>query len=374
MKIINGTLFCEDRTLKKGEVFCDGDIIAEKDNNDAQIIDASGCIVAPGFVDIHIHGARGTDFCEGTKAANDNIASYLASVGVTSYCGTTMAFDKDKLVDMMRVASDIMDNPEDNHAVMRGINLEGPFAAVAKKGAMDVTQLKGIDIPFLDRVMEASGNRIKLVDVAPELDGATELIKHAAATTTVSLAHTAADYDTAKAGFEAGATHVTHLYNAMMGLSHREPGLVGAARDFTQHAELICDGIHIHPAAIRAAFDMFGVRLCLISDAMMACGMPNGEYELGGQQVFVEDGRATLANGTLAGSATAQTECFRRAVKLFGIPLETALTCCTESPAKAIREYDRIGSIAPGKRADFTLLDSKTLEVKGCIIGGKVVF
>jgi len=161
----------------------------------------------------------------------------------------------------------------------------------------------------------------------------------------------------------------------MAPFSHRAPGLIGAAMDFAEHAELISDGIHCHPAAVRAAFKLLGEdRICLISDAMMACGMPNGEYELGGQQVTVKDGLATLESGTIAGSATPLTECFRRAVKEFGIPLVSALKAATRNPAVAIGMEEELGSIAPGKRADFTILDEETLTVRHCIIGGEIVF
>ena len=374
MLIKNGLVFCEDFALREGDVYTEFDRISEPQNQ-PEVLDATGCIVAPGFIDIHIHGANGTDFCDSTREAHANIARYLASVGVTSYLGTTMAMQKPVLLNMVRSANEFMDNPVENGAVMRGINLEGPFAAVEKKGAMDPNNLIDPDYDLFVELNEASGGRIRLNDVAPEKPGALDLIERTSDICVVSLHHTSADYELAKEAFMRGASHVTHLYNAMNGFSHRAPGLIGAANDFASSVELISDGHHVHPAAVRVAFSIFGEdRVCLISDAMMACGMPNGEYELGGQKVTVTDGLATLASGTIAGSATPLTESFRRAVVEFGIPVESALRAATANPARVLAMEDEIGSIAVGKRADLTLLDAETLEVRHVVLGGKLLF
>ena len=374
MLIKNGLVFGEDFSLYDGNVYTELDRIS-KPHFDAEVFDASGCIVAPGFIDIHIHGAAGTDFCDSTRDAHINIARYLASVGITSYLGTTMAMKKPVLLNMVRSASEFMDNPIEDGAVMRGINLEGPFAAVEKKGAMDPNNLIDPDYDLFVELNEACGGRIRLNDVAPEKPGALDFIERTSEVCVVSLHHTSADYELAKEAFARGASHVTHLYNAMNGFSHRAPGLIGAAADFASTVELIADGHHVHPAAVRVAFNIFGEdRVCLISDAMMACGMPNGEYELGGQKVTVKDGLATLASGTIAGSATPLTESFRRAVVEYGIPVESALRAATANPAQVLGMEDEIGSIAVGKRADLVLLDAETLEVRHCVLGGKLLF
>jgi N-acetylglucosamine-6-phosphate deacetylase len=374
MLIKNGFVFCEDFALREEDVYTEFDRISEP-NDQPEVLDATGCIVAPGFIDIHIHGANGTDFCDSTHDAHANIARYLASVGVTSYLGTTMAMKKPVLLEMVRSANEFMDNPVEDGAVMRGINLEGPFASLEKKGAMDPNNLIDPDYDLFVELNEASGGRIRLNDVAPEKPGALDLIARTSEICVVSLHHTSADYELAKEAFLVGASHVTHLYNAMNGFSHRAPGLIGAAADFASSVELIADGHHVHPAAVRIAFSIFGEdRVCLISDAMMACGMPDGDYELGGQKVTVKDGLATLASGTIAGSATPLTESFRRAVVEFGIPVESALRAATANPARVLGMQDEIGSIAVGKRADLTLLDAETLEVRHCVLGGKLLF
>ncbi len=230
------------------------------------------------------------------------------------------------------------------------------------------------EISFVDKLNALCGGRLIFADVAPELPDAMQFIRVAAEKYVVSIAHTNADYDTAADAFRNGASHVTHLYNAMSPFDHRLPGVPGAAIDFAEDVELISDGTHVHPAVIRATFRMFGEdRVCLISDAMRACGMPDGEYDLGGQTVHVMEGRATLRNGTIAGSITPLSECFRRAVKCFSVPLEAALKAVTINPARAAGLQDLTGSISTGKRADLTFLDQDTLEVRGCMIGGQMV-
>lgn len=374
MIIKNGLVFCDDFVLREMDICTESDRIT-KVHNQPESLDASGCIVAPGFIDIHIHGANGADFCDSKRDSHETMARYLASVGVTSYIGTSMALKKPVLLEIFRTAGEFMDHPIEDGATMRGINLEGLFAAVKKKGAMDPNNLIDPDYAFFLELNEASGGRIRINDVAPELPGALDFIARTSEICVVSIHHSDADYELAKEAFMAGASHVTHLYNAMSSFSHRSPGIIGAAADFASSVELISDGHHVHPAAVRVAFNIFGEdRICLISDAMRACGMPNGDYDLGGQKVTVLDGLATLESGTIAGSATPLTESFRRAVVEFGIPLESALRASTANPARVLGMEDEIGSITNGKRADLTLLDKDTLEVRHCMVGGKLLF
>lgn len=335
-------------------------------------LDAAGKYVTPGFVDIHIHGAAGSDFCDGMDGSDKYVRAmqkYLGSQGVTSFLGTTMAFSEEILDRVFDTARPIF-GQEGYGAVLRGVNMEGPFFNKAKKGAQAEEYIIDPDWEMFQRLWERSGHNIRLVDVAPELPGALEFAQKASKLCTVSIAHTCATYEEATAAFANGFTHTTHLFNAMPAFTHRAPGVVGAASDFAEHIEMICDGIHLNPSVVRAVFNMFGPdRVCVISDAMQACGMPNGEYSLGGQKVFMTDGLATLADGTIAGSATCQAEGFRRAVK-FGVPLESALKAATINPAKAAGLFDEVGSIAVGKRADVLVLGAD-LHPEHIFIGGK---
>ena len=335
-------------------------------------LDAAGKYVTPGFVDIHIHGAAGSDFCDGMDGSDKYVRAmqkYLGSQGVTSFLGTTMAFSEEILDRIFDTARPIF-GQEGYGAILRGVNMEGPFFNKAKKGAQAEEYIIDPDWEMFQRLWERSGHNIRLVDVAPELPGALEFAQKASKLCTVSVAHTCATYEEATAAFANGFTHTTHLFNAMPAFTHRAPGVVGAASDFAEHIEMICDGIHLNPSVVRAVFNMFGPdRVCIISDAMQACGMPNGEYSLGGQKVFMTDGLATLADGTIAGSATCQAEGFRRAVK-FGVPLESALKAATINPARAAGLFDEVGSIAVGKRADVLVLGAD-LHPEHIFIGGK---
>ena len=335
-------------------------------------LDAAGKYVTPGFVDIHIHGAAGSDFCDGMDGSDKYVRAmqkYLGSQGVTSFLGTTMAFSE-KILDRIFDTARPIFGQEGYGAVLRGVNMEGPFFNKAKKGAQAEEYIIDPDWEMFQRLWERSGHNIHLVDVAPELPGALEFAQKASKLCTVSIAHTCATYEEATAAFANGFTHTTHLFNAMPAFTHRAPGVVGAASDFAEHIEMICDGIHLNPSVVRAVFNMFGPdRVCIISNAMQACGMPNGEYSLGGQKVFMTDGLATLADGTIAGSATCQAEGFRRAVK-FGVPLESALKAATINPAKAAGLFDEVGSIAVGKRADVLVLGAD-LHPEHIFIGGK---
>lgn len=371
--IKNAKVFAGDR-FSEDTVVIEGDRIAQlgKVEADGEIIDAKGAYIVPGFIDIHIHGAGGHDFCDGTAEAFNSIGTYLASRGVTGFLGTSMAYTEELLGEIFTAAREYMAEQSGEVSVMHGINMEGPFFSKKKKGAQSEKYLFDPDYSMFGRLNELSGRAVKLVDLAPELPGAMDFIEKASETTVVSLAHTEADYDTAMEAYRRGASHLTHLFNAMPPLNHRNPGVIGAAADAAEAAELICDGIHVHPAAVRAAFKLFGrERICLISDAMRACGMPDGEYELGGQPVFVSEGKAILSDGTIAGSSTVLSECVRRAIS-FGIPPEDAIYCATVTPAKRVGLWGDLGSIEPGKYADIVFLDDE-YTVSKIMLRGKIV-
>ncbi len=375
MIIKDANIFTQDNQFVKGSVVVENGrfvSIAEQPEHTGEVmevIEAKGLYMIPGLVDIHFHGCMGADMCDGTKEALDVITQYEASVGVTSVCPATMTIPKDELSAVMKNAGAYAYH---GGAHLVGINMEGPFISPAKKGAQAAENIMHCDYEYFSQLQDAAGGLIKLVDIAPEEAGAMEFIDKVKGTVVVSLAHTASDYDTAMEAIAHGASHATHLYNAMPPLNHRNPGVIGAVRDSDScHVELICDGVHIHPSVIRATFAMFGAqRMILISDSMRATGLDDGEYTLGGQPVTVKGNLATLHDGTIAGSATNLMDCMRFVVKHAGLPLETAVMCATANPAKEIGIFDEVGSIAVGKKADFVLLD-QDLNLAGVYIDGK---
>lgn len=331
--------------------------------------DCTGFTLLPGFLDVHSHGCMGCDWSRPNKEEYRKMTREYARTGVTSLLATTMSLPGETLVGIMETIHAFMQE-EPTGAYLQGINMEGPFFSKAKKGAQAEENIIDPDNNLFGRLFAASGNSIRLCDVAPELPGALEFIRQNAPRTTISMAHTAATYEEAMAGIAAGVSHTTHLYNAMTPMTHRAPGVVGAVYDSNVFAELISDGIHVAPAMVRLTFRILGSnRMVLVSDSMEACGMKNGQYELGGQAVNVTDGLATLHDGTIAGSATNQFECCRRAIS-FGVPAEDAIKGATYNPAKSIGVLDQVGTIETGKIADLVITDSE-YNVKRVFIRGK---
>ncbi len=375
LTIKNGLIFTETAEFVKADVVCDGgkivEILKPGTKTNEQAIDAEGKYILPGLIDIHTHGSMGSDFCDAEKQGLQKMSDYLAQCGVVGFCGTTMAYDEEILNNIIDTYNQFTKENTEG-AKLLGINMEGPFFNKEKKGAQAEKYIVSPDIEMFNRLYERSGETIKLIDIAPETQGAIEFIQNAGKKCVVSIAHTTADYDTCIEAFENGATHVTHIFNAMPAFNHRKPGVVGAAFDKAKFVEVISDGIHLHPAVIRSLFSWFGAeRICLISDSMRACGMPNGEYTLGGQKVFMKDKLATLEDGTIAGSAVNLYECFTRAVS-FGITLENALRAATINPATAIGIFDKTGSITKGKCANIVIAD-KELNIENVIINGKKI-
>ncbi len=366
MIIKGGKVFQEDGSFLEQAIYINDHRLVDKAEyqDDGEVIDAEGLLVLPGLVDIHSHGAAGEDFSDGNPEGLKKILQYEKRCGITSYCPTSMTFPKERL---RQIFASIKGAQTEDGATVVGINMEGPFLDPAKKGAHVEKWIAAPDVAFVRELNQDADGLVRLVTLAPNMDGAEEFIKEMHEEVCISLGHTAADYDCASRAMKFGAHHVTHLYNAMQPFGHRAPGLIGAAMDDPEcMVELICDGYHIHPSAIRAAFRMFGPeRVILISDSMRATGMENGTYELGGQEVTVKDRKAVLKDGTLAGSATNLYGCMCKAVE-FGIPLEQAIMAATANPARSIGIFDRVGSIRIGKQADL-LLVSENLELKRVI-------
>lgn len=364
MLLIHANYLDEDFRLVQGDIEIEGGKILRvgkdlpRKEEDLAVDCAGSYTVVPGFVDVHIHGCAGADTCDATREALEAMAAFLLAHGVTSFCPTTMTTSRETIQAALLAAKDMMDHPMEGGARVVGVNMEGPFIAKERKGAQKEEDILPPDFPLFQQFYEESGGIVRLVDVAPEQPGGLEFVEKASQLCTVSIAHTTADYDQAKAAFDKGVTHATHLFNAMSGLHHRKPGVVGAVFDDSRvRGELICDGFHIHPAVLRAAFRLLGDRALIVSDSMRANGMPEGEaFDLGGQMVTVHQGKALLPDGTIAGSVTNLHQEIKNLVS-FGVPFEQAVKAATLLPARAIGLDGEIGSIAPGKRADLVVLD-----------------
>lgn len=374
MKIIkNGSVFTEKFIFENKDIaISDGKIIEIADwgclNTDvskAEVIDVAGMMIIPGLVDIHFHGCVGYDFCDGTEEAISNMAAYEKSKGIVAICPATMTLSRNQLIAICNNAGNYETKDSEKEAKLRGINLEGPFISKNRLGAQNPKYVHNADIKFLQELIKAAGGLPKLITVAPETEGAMDFIRQMKDEIRISIGHTMADYDVAVMAYKEGAKHATHLYNAMPGMTHREPGVVAAARDSRDvTVEIICDGIHIHPAVVRATFEMFGDnRVILISDSMRACGMPDGEYELGGLPVIKKGSEARLETGELAGSVTNLYDCMVNAIR-FGVPKEKAIKAATYNPAKAIGIEKEYGTINKGNSADILLIDEKWNLIK----------
>ncbi|MDD6160013.1 MAG: N-acetylglucosamine-6-phosphate deacetylase, partial [Oscillospiraceae bacterium] len=332
-----------------------------------------GCYVIPGLVDVHFHGCVGEDFSDASPEGLQRIADYELSEGVTYICPAGMTLPEDQLTAVCRnTAAHRAKHPGGAEVV--GLHLEGPFFCHAKRGAQNADYLHAPDVPMLRRLQEAAEGCVRMVSVAPEEPGGIDFVREAAGMgITVSVGHTVADYETASAAFRAGATHVTHLYNGMPSIHHRAPAVIGAAFDAPGvQPELICDGIHIHGSVVRMTFQIFGAeRMILISDSLRATGMPEGQYDLGGQKIEVHGNRATIVGHpeTLAGSVTSLMGCLRHAVA-FGIPLKDAVRAATYNPARSIGIDDRAGTLDVGKEASFVLLNKEDLSIRAIVFKG----
>ena len=368
MLLKNGYVFINGE-FTKTDVLCTNGLIAKLGTNlkGDKAIDCAGCYVIPGLVEIHSHGCVGEDFSTSDVNGISKMCRYYAQNGITSVLATTMTQSKElsrQAAKNIRQCCGL-----DNHrAKILGIHMEGPFLGKDKKGAHDEKYLMKIDQEFFDELDELSGNNIKLVSIDPCLEGAIDFVKEYKSDKIISIAHTNATYDIATEAMQSGARHITHLFNAMNPLHHREPGVIGAALEQPCFTEIICDGIHLHPAIIRFLFQSIPQKVVLISDSMMAAGLNDGIYQLGGLLVTVQHKKAALSDGTIAGSAINLYQAMRLAIQ-FGVKPEAAILSATYLPAKSIRKEKQIGCIEVGRKADILVLN-KDYSIKTVLIGG----
>ncbi len=358
----------------RADVKTEGEKISEiGDFSSEDGIDLTGLVVMPGLIDMHIHGCGGADTGDATPEALETMSQTLVKNGVTSFCPASMTLSFEELTKIFANIDAMKDKV--GGAYIHGANMEGPYIAMSKKGAQNPLYVRNPDKEEFKKLYEGCNGAIRVVDIAPECDGGDEFIKEIQPICPVSIAHTDAGYDEAVHAIELGVRHITHLFNAQSGLHHRKPGVVGAAFDVGRangvRAELICDGFHIHPATLRIAFREMGEDgTVIISDSMKAAGCPDGDYDLGGQPVYVRDGKALLADGTIAASTSNVYKELKNVIS-FGIPEKQAVKSATINPARAIRVDDRTGSIEKGKFADILVVD-KDYNIKLVIVKGEI--
>jgi N-acetylglucosamine-6-phosphate deacetylase len=380
--IENGMVITPSKTIEKGVVvFEDGKITAVGQRNcvkvpkSAKVIDASGKIVAPGFVDIHVHGGKGRDVVDASYEAVKEIAKFVVSHGTTSFVPTTISAPRPDLLRAVKAVKTAMEKGTDGAEIL-GAHLEGPYINLEKRGAHEANYVRLPSIGEFEEIWEASNHAVKIVTLAPELDGSKMLIQKLRELGIVaSIGHSNATYIQAVDAIKQGVRHVTHMFNRMSGFDSREPGVVGAVLVHDElTAEIICDNIHVHPAAMNLLTRVKGSeRVVLITDAIRAAGMPNGEYTLGKQRVIVKDGVSRLESGDLAGSTLTMDRAVRNMMKLVGTPLHTAVKMATINSAKVIDVDENKGSLEPGKDADIVIIDDE-INVYMTIVKGNIVY
>lgn len=371
MILKNCTFYNEVFEKEFGDIKIQNGVIKEIGYFNEDGVDMNGKIILPGFVDIHIHGGNGGDFCDCDKSSLDKITSYLAKRGVTSCLATTMTLPVDRLVKIAEFTADYAKNQVTGSKIM-GINLEGPYISMAKKGAQNGDFVAAGNAQDVKKIYDESGGMVKIITVAPEAFESDEFIKKVSEFCTVSIGHSSADADECAKAVDCGVSHATHLYNAMTPMTHRNAGIVGTVLDREKvTCELICDTEHVCPVVLRNTFKILGQdRAVAISDSMRGAGLGTGEFELGGQTVYVKDGYkvAKLEDGTIAASITNLFVEFKNLLEI-GIDFKTALKACTINPARVIKEDDKIGSVAVNKCADLIVCD-ENLNIEEVYIDG----
>ena len=368
MRFKNVALFGENFKFSYTDVCVENGVFS--DSSDGEVIDCDGLMMLPGFVDIHTHGAIGYEAKDGSFGALEALSRFEAEHGITAFLPTTSTQSVEELKTAVKAIAEA--KMLVSGAKIGGIHMEGPYFSMKYKGAQNPEYIRYPNADEFFEINKSSGYLVKLISIAPENEGAEEFIKAVKGQVKVAAGHTDADYDTMVKAIGFGVTHLTHSFNAMRGLHHRNPGAIGAAIDSDIFCELICDGMHVHPAMVRLFYKAVGAeRLVLISDSLRSAYLPDGEYDSCGLKIFVKDGKATLEDGTIAGSSSTLFDCFRQAVS-FGIPLEDAVRAATYNPAKAVGIDNEYGVIKNGRSADFILIDD-FLNLKAVYVNGKKI-
>jgi len=376
--VIKGNVLTPREQIGGGSVVVEDGRIAEVSEGKApqgRVLDFEGCYVVPGFVDIHVHGGAGEDVMDASDGGLDRLSLFLAAGGVTSFLATTNTDSQERTLKAVREIGEAAKRGTKG-ARLLGLHMEGPYISMERSGAQNRAHIR---LPALDELGQASleaGGSLRMVTLAPEVDGALEAVRWLASRGIVPAAgHTDATYDETRAGIEAGIRHASHLFNGMRSLHHREPGLVGAALDDERvTVELIADCYHIHPAVLRIVARLKGTaRTALVSDSIAAAGLPDGDYSLGGMKVAVRHGKSLLESGTLAGSTIRLCDAVRNMVKKADVPLREAVEMASTTPSRVAGAADRKGSIAPGMDADITVLD-RGLSVMLTMVEGRVIY
>jgi N-acetylglucosamine-6-phosphate deacetylase len=377
LRIKNAKVFSPDNRFVQKDLWMNEGVIMGNDTTQEEtsdVVDGTGCYAVPGLIDVHTHGAAGFDFMSVLPDSMDRLSLFYASHGVTGIIPTTITAPLEDTLHAVRNIRTALEKGTPGAQIL-GIHLEGPFINKKCKGAHDEEYITAPSAAVLQKLVEESGENIRLITLAPELEGMDELIlAFAGSRITYSAGHSSLGYREGLEAFARGFSHVTHLFNAMPGIHHREPGLTGAALDDRNvTVEIIADGIHVHNAVLKLVTRCKPAdKIVLISDSVMATGLQEGEYELGGQKINVSGGAARLENGTLAGSTLTMVDAVRNMVRI-GVPLEQAITMASTVPARVIHADDCKGSLEAGMDADVVLLDEQ-LNVKMTIVGGRIVY
>ena len=372
--IINGRIVLKDRVVENSALLysdvIEGIVPADKLPEGVEIIDAKGGYVAPGLIDLHIHGYLGKDVCDGEEESIRTISKGLLANGVTGYLPTTMTVDIKVIRKALEVCRALKEESRDwEGSAILGCHAEGPFISEKKKGAQDPKYILKPDAKFVKEYADI----IRIITLAPEEDEDFKAISEIRRDTDVivSMGHTSADYETAMKSTEAGVRHATHLFNAMTPLAHRAPGVVTAALNSDVSAELIVDTFHVNPVFYNMLWKLKGRKLCFITDCLPAGGLPEGEYTLGGQKIIYRGIVCRLADGTVAGSILHLNKGVWNVYSNSDIPLYECVNCASLNPATVLGLDSRKGSIEIGKDADIIITDGE-FNVQKTVIGGKI--